>query len=696
MKKLILRVLFALIFCSGPTFAQKFSLNQVLSYPFPTELTSSEQGSKIAVAINEEGKRNVYVAEGPSFKLRKLTNYNTDDGQEISSLSISPDGNFVVFVRGGDHSSNEGSVPVNPAFDPAGTKVQVWSIAFAGGEAKALSEGDYPAISTKSNQVAFIKNSQVWIAPIDGSVPAKSLFTARGSSSSVKWSPDSEKLAFVSARTDHSFIGIYSGAGKPIQWIAPSFARDGQPRWSPDGTHMAFIRTPGTGSVPDSILARKHQPWAIWTADLNTGKATQVWKAPATLAGSMPTTDGGANLNWAAGNRIVFVSYHDGWPHLYSVPSTGGQPLLLTPGNFMVEQVMLSADGKSVLFSANKGTEKQDIDRRHIGRVAVDKAAMEMLTAGNGIEAYPVLTGDGNTIVYLSSTAQRPLVPAVMDVRKKKVALIGEELIPGNFPKQMVAPRQVVFKAPDGIEVHGQLFEPVGVKGKSPAIVYVHGGPQRQMVLGWHFMDYYSIDYALNQYLASMGFTVLSVNYRLGVGYGYEFHKPAQGGATGAIEYQDIKAAGDWLAAQPNIDAKRIGIYGGSYGGFLTAMALAKNSDRFAAGVDIHGVHNWVRTPATQSPEKAPDAEEALKVARQSSPVNWIDGWKSPVLFIHADDDRNVAYSQTVDLIRRFENKGMPYEFLAIPDDTHHWMKYSNAVTVSEATAEFLKRKLIK
>jgi len=206
-------------------------------------------------------------------------------------------------------------------------------------------------------------------------------------------------------------------------------------------------------------------------------------------------------------------------------------------------------------------------------------------------------------------------------------------------------------------------------------------------------MDYYAIDYTVNQYLASIGFYVLAVNYRLGIGYGYEFHKPANAGATGASEYQDIKAAGEWLSAQPGVDARRIGIYGGSYGGYLTAMALSHDSGLFAAGVDIHGVHKWAKLVTTGEP--APDAVQAAKVALQSSPVSWVDSWKSPVLIIHADDDRNVAFSQSVDLIRRFDVKGVPYEYLSIPDDTHHWMKFSNAVRVSEATAEFLKRKLL-
>jgi dipeptidyl aminopeptidase/acylaminoacyl peptidase len=216
------------------------------------------------------------------------------------------------------------------------------------------------------------------------------------------------------------------------------------------------------------------------------------------------------------------------------------------------------------------------------------------------------------------------------------------------------------------------------------------------MLLGWHFMDYYSIDYALNQYLTSLGFTVLSVNYRLGIGYGFKFQKAINAGALGASEYQDVKAAAEWLAAQQDIDPERIGIYGGSYGGFLVALALGKDSKLFAAGVDIHGVNNRFSSSMSGNRSLAPDAELAEQAMIKSSPVSYLDTWTSPTLIIHADDDRNVSFSQSVDLARRFEDKKFPFEYLAIPDDTHHWMKFSNGLKVSEITADFLRRKLMK
>jgi dipeptidyl aminopeptidase/acylaminoacyl peptidase len=209
----------------------------------------------------------------------------------------------------------------------------------------------------------------------------------------------------------------------------------------------------------------------------------------------------------------------------------------------------------------------------------------------------------------------------------------------------------------------------------------------------------------MNQYLASRGFVVLSINYRLGIGYGYEFHRPRSAGAQGASEYLDVKAAGEYLRSLPQVDASRIGIYGGSYGGFLTALALGRNSDIFAAGVDIHGVHDFTTQGSGAGSAFAAalsgssrfepnDREKALETAWKSSPVSSVATWKSPVLLIHADDDRNVRFSQTVDLVRRLAAKGVPYEEIVIVDDTHHWLRHANQMRVNAAVAEFFERKL--
>ncbi len=696
----------SLAICVAPATAQRgsaagFSVAQVRSYPFPNELTAAATGSRIAWAMNEQGLRNVYVAEGPEFAARRLTGYLADDGQELSSVSLSADGRWVVYVRGGDHGANwDDALPVNVTASPTPPKVQILAVPFDGGEPGVIGDGDEPTISPRGDIVAFIKGGQIWAVALDGSVPAKAIVTDRGSNGDLQWSPDGARLAFMSGRGDHAYVGVYTNDATPLRWLAPSFARDGSPRWSPDGTRIAFIRTSGAGGAPDSLLVQRHRPWEIWTADVATGDARRLWKAPETLRGSVPSTQGGTNLHWAAGGRIVFLSYQDGWPHLYSIADSGGDPLLLTPGDFMAEYISLSPDGRWLVFAANAGSDRLDIDRRHVVKVPVDRASPKVMTPGTGLEWTPVVTGDGKTMAFIGATAQRPPLVSVMPLDGGAQRTLAADRIPADFPTaQLVTPTQVVFRAPDGVTVHAQLFERPGGPARKPAVIFVHGGPPRQMLLGWHYSDYYANCYAMNQYLASRGFVVLSVNYRLGIGYGYEFHQPPETGARGAAEYQDVKAGAEYLRTLSHVDPARIGIYGGSYGGFLTAMALARNSDLFAAGVDLHGVHDWTAERARgmlnrERYEEPADLARALAVAWQSSPVSSMATWHSPVLVIQGDDDRNVRFSQSVDLVRRLVAGGIPFEALAIPGDTHHWMRYQNAVTVDSATAAFLEKTL--
>ncbi len=699
MSKPLLSLLAALLL--APTaVAQDFSFEQLKSYPFPTQLTASASGSRIAWAMNEQGRRNIWVAEGPSFTARRLTNYTEDDGQELTSVSLSADGEWVVYLRGGDHGSNwDDEVAVNPTFDPDPPSVQIHSIAFDGGEPNVLATGAAPVISPRSDLVAFNRGGQIWTLPIDGSGRPAVLFRARGSNGGVEWSPDGSRLAFVSNRGDHSLVGIYTNADTPIKWVEPSFTRDGSPRWSPDGTKIAFVRTGGGGGAPDSILVSQPRPWSIWSADASTGKAIPLWDSPRSLRGSVPSTEGGTNLHWGAG-RIVFLSYQDGWPHLYSIPEAGGASTLLTPGRFMAEYISMSPNGEWMVFAGNTGPDPLDIDRRHVVKVAVNRQGVEVMTPGTGNEWTPVVTGDGNTLAFIGATAQEPPVVTVMPLDGGPRRALTRDRIPTDFPTdKLVTPKQVIFDAPDGTRIHGQLFERADGPAKKPAIIYVHGGPPRQMLLGWHYSDYYANAYATNQYLASRGFVVLSVNYRLGIGYGYEFHRPARGaGRAGASEYQDVKAGAEWLARQPQVDAAHIGIYGGSYGGYLTALALGRDSKLFAAGVDIHGVHDWTARGGGGGQtryEQPPDLDLARRVAWESSPVSAIDTWTSPVLVIHADDDRNVQFSQSTDLVQRLHAKGVDVETLVIVDDTHHMMRHTNWITIGKTAAAFFERRFM-
>lgn len=678
---------------SGAATAQ-YTFEQIRSVPYPQALTAAADGSRIAWVADDRGRRNVWVAAGPAFEPRRLTNYLDDDGQEITSLSLSRDGAKVVYVRGGEHSANwQGELTVNAASHPRETQVAVWVVSFAGGEPRLIGEGDFPAISPDGTSVAFVKNDQAWIAATDGAAPARRMFVDRGRTSELRWSADGARLAFVSNREAHSFIGVYSNDATPIAWQAPGVTRDVSPRWSPDGARIAFIRTPGDGGAPPAVTAFPVRSWEIWSTDVETGAARRLWQSGTSLRDSWP--DG--FFDWWADDRVVFESYQDGWQHLYAV-SEGSAARLLTPGDYMVEDVASSPDRKRLVFSANTGEDADDIERRHLYEISPGQSRPRMLTRGAGLEYSPVVAADGSGI-FLSATAQRPPQLAMLARGADSPRWLGSGRLPAEFPlARMVTPRRVQFRAEDGVLVSGQLFEPVRGSGRGPAVVYIHGGPRRQMVLGWHSVPYYGNTYAINQYLASRGFTVLAVNYRLGVGYGHAFNYPPEAGEAGAAELRDVRAAGRYLQSLPGVDQRRVGVYGGSYGGYLTAMALAHDSSLFAAGVDIHGVHDWVmqydlKELFTRTRyELAPGAQGALDTAWRASPVFAVASWKSPVLFIHGDDDRNVRFSQMVDLVRRLEGLGVHYETLVLPDETHDFKRFETQLRVNRATVSFLER----
>jgi len=669
-----------------------------MSSPFPTGLTAAAAGSRVAWVFDARGVRNIWVADGPDFahSARQVTHYAGDDGQPVVSLRLTPDGKTVVYAVGSELNGHHESA--NPASWTKGAKQQVFAAGVEAGSApRLLGDMGCPEedcedieISPDGQRAVWAAENKLWLASVDGKQRAKELTVVRGISVQPKWSPDGKEIVFVSLRDSHSLICIYDFGAESIRYLAPSVDKDSMPRWSPDGQRVAFVRTPGDENKLPLIPVRP-APWSIWVADAATGEGREVWKSGNKLEDSIPEL---ASLHYAAGGRIVFASEQDGRNHLYSADPRG-KTTLLTPGDFDVEDVTLSADKEWVIYSSNQN----DVDRRHLWRVPVAGGRpQQAVTGGETIEWSPVMTGDGTSILCLGSTATSPAMPYVVTPSGRE--MIAAQALPADFPSSsLVVPRQVLFKSEDGLTLHGQLFVPRHAGGKLPGLVFMHGGPPRQMMLGFHYMDYYHNSYAENQYLASRGYAVLSVNYRLGIMYGRAFREAPNTIWRGAAEYQDVVAAGKYLQSLAEVDKDRVGLWGGSYGGFLTALGLARDSDLFKAGVDFHGVHDW-SVFLTQEPffgslaSRPPDAEAAVKLAWESSPDASVDTWRSPVLLIHGDDDRNVPFSQTVDLVQRLRAHHVPFEQLIIPDEIHGFLRWKDWVRAYGATADFFDRTL--
>jgi dipeptidyl aminopeptidase/acylaminoacyl peptidase len=689
-------LLFVLLLAPISSFSAGFTVEQVLGSPFPSQLVSARDAQRVAWVFDLRGERNVWVAEAPGFRARQLTHYRGDDGQPIAALAISNDGKTIVYARGTE--LNGGGSSANPRSLAAGSRQQVFSVDVSAGEPRLLGDmgcGEEGCediqISPDDKYAAWSTKSSITIAPLDRKEPAKRLNDIRGELSEPRWAPDSKRLAFKVDRKDHSFIGIQAVGATEVHYLAPSTSRDDLPRWSSDGTQVAFVRRPGLEtSLP--LIPVHADPWSIYVADAGTVQASEVWRSGNQLRDSLPLML--ATSFYFTGDRIVFVSTRDSRNHLYSVPTSGGQPTQLTKGEFDVEDVTLSQDRTWIAYSSNEYTnDPRDEDRRHLWSVPVAGGQRRQISRGETLEWAPAIAGD--KIVCLGSTATSPAMP--YEVTSDGRRMIAADALPNDFPSdQLVVPQQVVFDSTDGLKIHGQLFVPKDGKSTHPALIFTHGGPIRQMMLGFHYMDYYHNAYAMNQYLASRGYVVLSVNYRLGIMYGYDFSNPPNTVWRGAAEYNDVVAGARYLQSLPGVDRTRIGLWGGSYGGFLTAMGLARNSDIFTAGVDFHGVHDWSAflPDWVRDPMAAPDAKEAQKLAFDSSPVASIGTWKSPVLLIHGDDDRNVPFSQSTDLAAKLKKKGVDVEELIFPDEIHGFLMWKSWVKAYTAAEQYFDKKL--
>jgi dipeptidyl aminopeptidase/acylaminoacyl peptidase len=672
-----------------------FTLEQVLSAPYPTDLVAAPRGGEVAWVFDARGTRNVWVAGPPDYRGHPLTRYVGDDGQEITDLALTPYGKSLVYVRGGD-PNRAGEIP-NPTSDPAGATQAVYVVPITGGDPLKLGDGGSPAVSPGGDRVAFALKGRVWWAPLDGSEKASQAFQARGDCGSLRWSPDGSLLAFVSRRDSHSFVGVFDPKAKTIRYLDPTVDHDSEPVWSPDGKHVAFLRIPSSAAGRQVLRPhREGPPWSIRVADLSNGGARDAFRADAGRGSVFREIVSDNQLLWADGDRVVFPWEKDGWTHLYAVSASlsGGTPTLLTPGAFEVEYAGLSADRKSVIYNSNQ----DDIERRHLWSVAVDGGRPVPLSAGSGLEWSPVETGDGRAIAFIGAGAKRHPAPMIR-VGKGPDRELAPGTVPPEFPEaSLVVPETVIFSATDGLAIHAQLFRPPDEKPgqRHPAMIFFHGGSQRQMLPGWHYMDYYRNSYAFNQYLASRGFVVLSVNYRSGIGYGMEFREAIDFGATGASEYRDVLGAALYLRGRTDVDPSRIGLWGGSYGGYLTALGLARDSNLFAAGVDLHGVHDWSDWFRVVMDEDDRGKAESLRVAFESSPMAHVKSWRSPVLLIHGDDDRNVPFQQSVDLADALRTRGVVVEQLIFPDETHDLLIEAHWIEAYRAATEFLERYLKK
>jgi dipeptidyl aminopeptidase/acylaminoacyl peptidase len=673
-----------------------FTLNDVMQAPFAWDMVAAPAGAAVAWVFNAKGCSNIWVAD-PSHgaKARQITPYTEDDGFDIGELAWSPDTKSIAFTRG---QSLEDETPANVNNSPEGPMPkEVWVVATAGGVPHKVGAGDSPSFSADGSRLLFVDKKRILTVAASGDGDAQPLLIDQGTVDSLAWAPDGKRLAFVSHRGSHSLIGVYDFVDQTIVWLSPSLDYDSSPAFSPDGARIAFIHVLAEKTPPDFFSRRSGRPWSIWTADVKTGQGRRVWIADAG-PGSVfrPTisanndTPSPTNLFWTNHDDLVFPWEKSGWLHLYAVPVRGGTARALTAGKFEVTHVVFSQDRKRLVYSSTQ----DDTDRMHIWTVDAEHGSAVRTTQSHAIEDFPQIGADG-ALFALQSDGNQPVHPVALSAGGQWRRLVPEA-IPSSFPSsKLVMPQAVTFTAKDGQETHAQLFLPRETNSKPhPAILFFHGGPQRQMLLGFNPKRAYSWIYAFNQYLVAEGYIVLSVNYRGGTGYGLDYREADNFGPGGGSELNDLVGAITYLRGRQDVDSHRLGIWGPSYGGLMTALGLARASDALAAGVDYAGIHNW--STYLSSVGEPIDGGDANRRAVESSPIATIDQWHSPVLLVQADDDRVVPSQQAAELIEGLRSHNIDHDVIMIPNEIHDLARYSSWMMLFNAADLYFDRHLDK
>jgi dipeptidyl aminopeptidase/acylaminoacyl peptidase len=712
-----------------------FTLQQVLSAPYATNLIAAPTGNLFAWVEHTEGRNNLFVG-GPNQPARQLTHNTRDDAQDISQLAWSPDSSAIAYTYGAE--TGAAGKPANPAHLQRPTPVEVWIAPLASGTSPIrVGEGHSPLFEPLNHHLYFIRSGQIWSAEIgiactsatgcEPQVPAASIHQLvfdRGSATSLTISTDGKLLAFISRRREegepsHSFLALFDPLSNTLRFPAPSTGNDSAPIFSPDGHQLAWLRSPFTQSPEFAPNRTSPNPWSIQLLDLVTDQTTTVFTPEANRRGSVlpHLADSEPRLFFPTNDTVAFFSEADGWVHLYETQTSGApdthEVQWLTPGPAETEDPVFAKDHRYLLYASNHTSpdpldHNNDTDRRHLWHLDLtqpDLLPVE-LTHGAGIETHPVIAADG-TVAALVSDARTPMHPALIGKDGSITPL--HDALPATYPAAaLVTPERVLIPSTPQpaappipkdelpLTLHAQLFLPPATTtaAKRPAILFVHGGPNRQMLLGYPAMDYYSNAYAMNQYLASRGFIVLSVNYRCGIGYGLDFRQCIHAGPDGAEEYNDVLAAAKYLRSRSDVDPTRIGIWGGSYGGYLTALALARNSNLFAAGVDFHGVHDWNLEDNASDWRKGTNAQRDIIAAKAlaSSPLADLTHWTSPILLIHGDDDPDVAYAQTPTLADALRARNLPVQELIFPDEVHGFLLHKDWLAAYITAAAFFER----
>jgi dipeptidyl aminopeptidase/acylaminoacyl peptidase len=657
------------------------TIDRLTEIGHPSEPAWSPDGTQVAFVWDRGGVQNLYlVASGGRAPEppRRLTHY---DAGSTGNLFWSQDGKALYFVHGGDlwctipgQASAPQPVWTTPEFEnqvtpsPDGTMV-----AFVRG-------GDQSVPDWQRAEADLYVRSL-------GDGRETRLTSGLGVVFGPSWSPDGRRLAFGVARVE-------------VRADAPPYS----------GAKILYARTERRASVPGVIASTGGKPtlfgtgpnWeatASWldksrllvqrvngddkvreiaVIDATTGQTRVIVREEDPKFWSVVT---GTPVASPDGGRVAFVSDRDGWDHLYVVPVDGGEARQLTKGRFEIRSPAWSPDGTRIAFDENVEG-KPGVRHLAVATPAGDAFSVAEITSGRGTNTDPVWSPDGSRLAYQHTDPQTSaeLFVVAAGTGPAPGTRLTDSMPKGVDRQAFVEPELVSYSAADGQKVPAYLFVPKGLNrsARHPAIIWIHGDGINQNYDGWHVERNYAVYYSFHQYLVQRGYVVLAPDYRGSIGYGRDWRQAVHLD-VGGKDAEDASSGADYLKTLPYVDADRIGVWGLSYGGFFTLIALTQHPTTFRCGIDVAGVPDfgmWYVDPGgSWVTSRMGTPTENPSVYEKAAPIDRMDRLVRPLLILHGTADVNVPYVESVRLIDVLLKAGKTFEFMMYPGEFHYFQR---------------------
>lgn len=582
-----------------------------------------------------------------------------------------------------------------------------------------------PSFSPDGRRVAFLSNisgsPQVWTVPVESGWPAK-VTALEDPVVGVLWSPAGDRLAISAAPGGgmNSQVFLVRPDGRGLRRItAGGKTNNSLGRWSHDGRFLSFssnrrraavidtylyepargraqlkVRNPGIGSISDlsrdgrrAIVYRmeSRSDNNLFLADLRRNKEVLLTphKPPGAFGGGRFSPDG--QIIYFSSNkdrdRLVFVRVRldeDGQP--------GPEEVVAERENAELQEFDISEDGSMAALLWNTAGRSE---------LAFVDLASQDVTAGPPLPAEVArdvtFSRDGRWLGLTISGSTRPADIWVLDLESRELLQLTASPHAGVDLEALARPQLVRFRSHDGVEISGWLYRPRDARGRGPIVLSFHGGPEGQE------RPSFRADY---QALVARGISVFAPNVRGSSGFGKRFVN-MDNGPLRWNAVKDIRACVDYLVREGIAQRNRIGIMGGSYGGYMTMAGLSEYPELFAAGANLYGVVNFATFFENTEPWMAAiskveygDPERQEDMLRELSPIHKIDRVRAPVIVLHGANDTNVPVVEAEQVVENLEKRKVPVEYILFPDEGHGFRQTRNRIRSTVAVVRWFEKYL--